>query len=123
LVASVRFWLGFHGCGTSLLYRVPRSRSGARRSGSVRHLLVRVHERAAQCLPVRRRCCQIQLSRSCGLISLLSLMSAPCAAVDEHCGVPASGAVCASAPLPQRLLLRGATTSVVGDHGDHPGVN
>jgi len=27
LVASVRFWLGFHGCGTSLLYRVPRSRS------------------------------------------------------------------------------------------------
>lgn len=23
LVASVRFWLGFHGCGTSLLYRVP----------------------------------------------------------------------------------------------------
>jgi hypothetical protein len=27
LVASVRFWLGFHDCGTSLLYRVPRSRS------------------------------------------------------------------------------------------------
>jgi hypothetical protein len=27
LVASVRFWLGFHGCGTSLLYRVPPSQS------------------------------------------------------------------------------------------------
>jgi hypothetical protein len=26
LVASVRFWLGFHGCGTSLLYRVSRSK-------------------------------------------------------------------------------------------------
>jgi hypothetical protein len=49
LVASVRFWLGFHGCGTSLLYRVPRSQSGARESSSVRHLLVRVHGDAAQC--------------------------------------------------------------------------
>jgi hypothetical protein len=27
LVAAVRFWLGFHGCGTSLPYRVPRSQS------------------------------------------------------------------------------------------------
>jgi hypothetical protein len=69
LVPSVWLWLGFHGCGTSLLYRVPRSQSGARRSSSVRHLLVCVHEDTAQCLPVRRRCCQIPLSRSCGLIS------------------------------------------------------
>jgi hypothetical protein len=31
---------------------------------------MRVHEDVAECLPVRRRCCQIQLSRSCGLIHL-----------------------------------------------------
>jgi hypothetical protein len=47
----------------------PRSQSGARRSDSVRHLLVCVHEGAVQCLPVRHRCCQIQLSRSYGVIS------------------------------------------------------
>jgi hypothetical protein len=48
---------------------VPRSQSGTRRSVNVRHLLVRVHEGVAQYLAVRCRCCQIQLSRSCGLIS------------------------------------------------------
>jgi hypothetical protein len=49
-------------------YRIPRSQSGARRSDSVRHLLVRVQDDLVQCLRVRCRCCQIQLSRSCGLI-------------------------------------------------------
>ena len=48
---------------------LPRSQSGARRSESVHHLLVRVHENTVQCLLVRRRCCQIQLSRSSGLIT------------------------------------------------------
>jgi hypothetical protein len=47
----------------------PRSQSGARRSSSVRHLLVRVHEDAPKYPPVRSRCCQIPLSRSCRLIS------------------------------------------------------
>ncbi len=60
MVEFVRVRFGFHGCCTSLLYWAPRSQSGARGFASVRHLLVRVHEDVAQCLPVRPRCCQIQ---------------------------------------------------------------
>jgi hypothetical protein len=49
---------------TKALSAAPRSQSGSRRSDNVRHLLVRVHEDAAQRLPVRRRCSQIQLPGS-----------------------------------------------------------
>jgi hypothetical protein len=61
LMAFLRAWLGFHSCSTSLLCWTPHSQSGARRSDSVLHLLLRVREDVAQCLHVRRRCCQIRM--------------------------------------------------------------
>jgi hypothetical protein len=111
---------------------LPRSQSGARRSGSVRHLLARVHEDAAKYPLVRRRCCQIPLSRSCRLISRsrqgttglnqwplpwqcwFSLV-AHCVrrrwhwwprydVMHEHGCVPISGKVCASVSLPRSLF-------------------
>jgi hypothetical protein len=87
----------------------PRSQSGAPRS-SVRHLLVFVHEDVPQRIPVRRCCCEIQLSRSI----------APYAgsAVADTSATRTVGMICSQNPLMKRW---NGLSAVLSAPTFHPG--